>query len=117
MVRPPDASITAENLSWTPASENLEGGFAGALSLLLILALMDGGASIHRLDHERAGQVGAPSTARKKEFALRLDARARGQIVAQMPFRQQVRKKGRQTGADSARRHDDSARLAFVGKA
>ena len=45
--------------------------------------------------HKRTGKVGAEH-GEEKEFALRLDARARGKILAQMALGQQVRKKWRQ---------------------
>ena len=116
MVRPPVVSITAENLSWTPASENLRAVSPARCSSSLTL-VPDGRLHfLQRLNHERAGQVGAEH-GQKKEFALRLDARARGQVVAQMPFRQQVRKEGGKAHRYGARRHDDPARLSFIRKA
>ena len=114
MVRSPDVCITAENFELDPASEN-QSGF-GSVSLMVVLAFMSDTVSLQLFDYERAGQVGAKRS-EKKEFALRLDSGAIGQIFAQMPFWRQVREEGGQTHRDGAGRHDKAARLSLIGEA
>lgn len=83
-----------------------------AVVIMVMLAL----AAVHRLDGDRAGQVGAEHR-HQVEFPILFHAGFLGEIVAQVPFGQQIGKKRWQTAADRAHRRDEAARTAFVRQA
>src|ERR1700737_1316888 len=75
-----------------------------------LMLLVDGR---HR---EGAGKISAEH-GQEKEFTLRLNVRARRQIIAQMALGQEVGKKRRQTGGDGTCRRNKAAFLPLERKA
>ena len=71
---------------------------------------------IHGRHREPAGKIGA-EYGEEKEFTLRLNVRARGEIIAQMPLRQEIGEKHRQAGGHGTCRRNEPAFLSLERKA
>src|SRR5581483_1054740 len=88
---------------------------------IIMIAIMTVVRSIFMLPvdgHHRecAGKISAEN-GEEKEFALRLDVRARGKIIPQMALGQEVGKKRRQAGGNGTCWRDKSAFLSLERKA
>lgn len=71
---------------------------------------------IARGDSESTGKI-LTENGEKEEFALGLNAGARGQVFSEMALGQEVREKRRKSNAHGARWRDDAAALALERKA